>query len=234
SGLTYTYSPDGVIDDSDPTAPIFVGDASTVVTATITDPATGCSTTKEIDVTIVDFSELTGTANPPSILLGETSTLTVTGCGGDCSYAWFPPNGTVTPDDAAEVVATPDMAGTLIYEVEVTQNGCMQIVEIELLVEDPICDTENIYIPNAFSPNGDNMNDVVRIRSNFADQLTEVRFIIYNRWGQEVYKSDDIFESWDGTVEGDDLEPDVYGYYLRVLCPAGQELIQKGNITLLR
>jgi len=74
----------------------------------------------------------------------------------------------------------------------------------------------------------------MRVRSNFADQLTEFRFIIYDRWGQEVYASDDIFDSWDGTTEGDDLEPDVYGYWLRVRCPAGQELIQQGNITILR
>jgi gliding motility-associated-like protein len=132
------------------------------------------------------------------------------------------------------VTATPDEAGEWIYEVEVESNGCMEVVEVLLIVEDPICDTERIYIPNAFTPNGDNRNDVLRVRSKFAEEISEFTLIIYNRWGQEVYKSNDIFESWDGTAEGDPLEPDVYGYWLRVRCPFGEELIQQGNITLMR
>ncbi|MEL7160061.1 MAG: gliding motility-associated C-terminal domain-containing protein, partial [Bacteroidota bacterium] len=234
-GLTYTYEPPGVIDDSDPSAPVFVGDASTTVTVTVTDAATGCTSTETIDVTVVDFGGLNGTADPNDILLGESSTLTVTGCeGDDCTYDWMVPNGTITPDDGPVVEATPDMPGTLIYEVEVASSGCTEIVEIELRVTDPLCDEDNIFIPNAFSPNGDNMNDVMRVRSRFAEQLSEFRFIIYNRWGQEVYASEDIFESWDGTVEGDSLEPDVYGYWVRVICPGGEEFIKQGNITLLR
>lgn len=231
--LSYVYEPADVIDDSNPLNPIFVGSASTVVTVTATDPATGCSVEVDINITVEDFSGLVGIANPPDIFLGDESELSVEGCD-DCTYEWFPPNGTVTPNTGSTVVAVPDEAGVFTYEVEVTRNGCMEIILIELRVEDPLCDVDHIYVPNAFTPNGDNKNDVMRVRSAFANQITEFRFIIHNRWGQEVYSSNDIFESWDGTIEGDDLEPDVYGYWLRVICPAGQELIQKGNITILR
>ncbi|MFK8162306.1 MAG: gliding motility-associated C-terminal domain-containing protein [Lewinella sp.] len=231
--LNYTYEPAGAIDDSDPLNPVFVGNGSTVVTVTATDPATGCSVMQEIDITVEDFAGVTGMADPADIFLGESTTLTVEGCD-DCTYEWFPPNGTVTPNTGATVTATPDEDGILIYEVEVTRGGCMQIVEIEVRVEDPLCDVDHIYVPNAFTPNGDNQNDVMQVRSNFANQITEFRFIIYNRWGQEVYNSEDIFETWDGTIEGDDLEPDVYGYWLRVVCPTGQELVQQGNISILR
>lgn len=231
--LNYTYEPAGAIDDSDPLNPVFVGNGSTVVTVTATDPATGCSVMREITISVEDFAGVTGMADPADIFLGESTTLTVTGCD-DCTYEWFPPNGTISPNTGAVVTATPDEDGVLIYEVEVTRGGCMQIVEIEVRVEDPLCDVDHIYVPNAFTPNGDNQNDVMRVRSNFAEQITEFRFIIYNRWGQEVFASDDIFESWDGTIEGDDLEPDVYGYWLRVVCPTGQELVQQGNISIIR
>lgn len=231
--LNYTYEPAGLIDDSNPLNPVFVGTESSVVTVTATDPATGCSVTQSISIDVTDFTSVTGMADPTTIFLGESTTLTVIGCE-DCTYEWFPPNGTITPATGATVTATPDEAGTHSYEVEVTQNGCMQIVIIEVRVEDPLCDVDHIYVPNAFTPNGDNQNDLMRVRSNFADQITEFRFIIYNRWGQEVYSSTNISESWDGTIEGDDLEPDVYGYWLRVICPTGQELIQQGNITILR
>lgn len=231
--LEYSYEPADLVDATDPANPVFTGTSSAEVTITVTDPATGCTAERVVSFDITNITDLTGTASPDTILLGETSTLEVLGCD-DCDYEWFPQDGTVSPTTGSTVTATPDEEGDYIYEVEVTQNGCMEVVEIELRVDDPICDPDNIFVPNAFTPNGDNMNDVMRVRSKFADQLTEFRFIIHNRWGQEVYESSDINDSWDGTSEGDDLEPDVYGYWLRVVCPAGEELIQQGNITILR
>nr|WP_253931667.1 gliding motility-associated C-terminal domain-containing protein [Lewinella sp. W8] len=231
--LQYTYEPAGIIDDSDPANPTFTGDDSTVVTVTVTDPVTGCSETLQVTINVTNLFTLTGVANPPEIFTGQSSELSIEGCE-NCTYVWFPPTGTVEPDTGRVVTATPDEAGEWIYEVEVTSNGCTEIVEVLLIVEDPICDTDRIFIPNAFTPNGDNRNDVLRVRSKFAEEITEFTFIIYNRWGQEVYKSDDIFDGWDGTAAGDDLEPDVYGYWLRVRCPFGEELIQQGNVTLMR
>ncbi|MEO0731960.1 MAG: PKD domain-containing protein, partial [Bacteroidota bacterium] len=81
--LTYVYEPANVIDDSDPSAPVFVGNESTTVTVAVTHVATGCTATETVDVTVVDFGGLNGSADPEDILLGESSTLTVTGCEGD-------------------------------------------------------------------------------------------------------------------------------------------------------
>ena len=233
-GLVYDYEPAGLVDLSDPNNPVFGGTESAVITTVATDPLTGCSTTTTTTINVSDITGVSGTADPEEIFLGETSTLMVIGCD-DCTYEWNVPNGTIEPNGGSTVVVTPDQAGTITYEVTViSPDGCTQTVLIELRVEDPLCDLDHVYVPNAFSPNGDNSNDVMRVRSSFADQLTEFRWIIYNRWGQEVYSSDDPLGSWDGTIEGDDLEPDVYGYWLRVRCPAGQELVQQGNITILR
>jgi len=144
--LEYEYEPAGVIDDSDPNNPVFVGSSSTEVTVTVTDPATGCSTETVISVDVTDLSGLEGTADPSEIFVGENSTLTVTGCD-DCTYEWFPQDGTVEPvTGSATVTATPEEPGDLIYEVEVSKNGCTEVVEIELRVDDPICDPANIYV----------------------------------------------------------------------------------------
>ena len=232
--LIYTYDPENLLDLTDPNNPIFIGTEDALVTVSAIDPVTGCTAIREIDFTFVDFGGLTGEANPPEIFLGESSELTVLGDCEDCTYEWFGENGTIEPSNGQTVTVTPDAEGDLVYEVLVSRNGCTQTVFIELRVQDPLCDADRVFVPNAFTPNGDGNNDVMRVRSKFADQITEFRFIIYDRWGQEVYASDDIDESWNGVTEGDDLEPDVYGYWLRVVCPTGQELIQQGNITLLR
>jgi hypothetical protein len=49
-----------------------------------------------------------------------------------------------------------------------------------------------------------------------------------------MFRTQSQYDVWDGTYRGEALPPDVYGFYLRVLCPGGEELIQKGNITILR
>ena len=233
AGLVYTYEPADLVDDSDPLNPVFVGTESGSVTVNIVDPNTGCATSEVVEIEVIDNSDVTGMADPADIFLGESTTLTVSGCE-DCTYEWFPPNGTLSSTTGPTVTATPDQAGDLVYEVEVVENGCTVVVEIMVRVEDPLCDESRVYVPNAFTPNGDGNNDEMRVRSSFIEQLTEFRWIIYDRWGQEVYSSDDPTGFWDGTFDGDDLEPDVYGYWLRVRCPAGNELIQQGNISILR
>ncbi|MEM6378566.1 MAG: gliding motility-associated C-terminal domain-containing protein, partial [Bacteroidota bacterium] len=82
-----------------------------------------------------------------------------------------------------------------------------------------------------FTPNNDGNNDVLFVRSNIIDTM---HFIIYNRWGQEVFDSRDINIGWDGTFRGRDLPPDVYGYFLEVTCIDGGTLTIQGNVTLLR
>lgn len=61
-----------------------------------------------------------------------------------------------------------------------------------------------------------------------------MELIIYNRWGQEIFKTDDINKGWDGTFNGVDLAPDTYAYYLRVLCINAEEYRKRGNVTLIR
>ncbi len=232
--LDYTFEPAEVVDTSDPDNPVFVGSSSTVITVTAIDPVTGCSSTQEVNVNVTDITGLTGLADLDEIFLGGDSDLTVLGDCVGCTYEWMGGNGTITPTTGQTVTVMPDQAGDITYEVEVTQNGCSVIIPITLRVEDPLCDEDKIFVPNAFTPNQDTRNDVMRVRTNFADQITEFRWIIYNRWGQEVYNSTDINDSWDGTQEGDDLEPDVYGYWIRLVCPTGEPFIKQGNITILR
>jgi len=231
--LVYTYTPADVIGGAGTNNPTFIGTADAEIEVMILDPATGCTATTTINATYNEFGDVEGNADPEMIFIGESSTLTVTGCE-DCTYEWMDaPNGTIDTDGATATVV-PDEPGDLEYEVDVSRNGCTQTVIITLRVEDPLCDATRIYLPNAFTPNGDNNNDELYVRSNFSDLITEFRFIVYNRWGQEVFSSSDINERWDGTVDGDDLEPDVYGFWMRAVCPSGEELIQQGNVSILR
>jgi gliding motility-associated-like protein len=101
-----------------------------------------------------------------------------------------------------------------------------------------IC-AEDIYIPNAFSPNRDGDNEVFRPVTG-SNVLLDYSIIIYNRWGQLIYESDDYAAGWNGTLNGKDVQSGLYTYVLRysitdLSSPGGQtNRTLRGTFTLVR
>ena len=88
-----------------------------------------------------------------------------------------------------------------------------------------------VYVPNAFTPNGDGKNDVVHVHS---ESIQSMRFVIYDQWGELIYTSTNIQNGWDGTYKGTKEPVGVYVYYLDAIMIDGQKVTKKGTITLLR
>lgn len=86
-----------------------------------------------------------------------------------------------------------------------------------------------VYIPNAFSPNGDGINDIFYVRGN----VELVTFKIYNRWGENIFHTRDINQGWDGTYKYTPCPMEVYVYYVIVI-KDGETHLYKGDITLIR
>ncbi len=188
----------------------------------------GCTETLTTTARVINLPDsLDISADPASILPGESSQLEVTGCT-ECAYSWEPA-GTLDQDDIPNPVATP--AETTEYNVIVELEGCRDTLSVTVTVEPFICGYPYIYLPNAFTPNGDGINDVLYLRGN---NITEMRLIIYNRWGQRVFSTEDQSVGWDGTYQGKQLPPDVYGFYFEVRCGDEELYTLKGNVTLLR
>lgn len=93
------------------------------------------------------------------------------------------------------------------------------------------CTSDLVFIPNIFSPNEDGQNDFLYIRGN---NISEIEFVVYNRWGGEVFRSKDISIGWDGTYNGKPCDQAVFAYYLSVSFVDGTQQFKKGNITLVR
>ncbi len=112
------------------------------------------------------------------------------------------------------------------------ENGCCDRVDKSLFFpKRDECDLENVFIPNAFSPNGDGLNDVFR-PSNLI--INSMLLEVYDRWGNLIYEGNDFINGWDGKVDGEVLATDSYGYIMRISCLGGEEYLRKGNITLIR
>ncbi|GIK70260.1 MAG: hypothetical protein BroJett020_15550 [Bacteroidota bacterium] len=93
-------------------------------------------------------------------------------------------------------------------------------------------DTAYLNLPTAFSPNGDGQNDVFSVLGAKYVQSIELR--IYNRWGQEVFYTNQKETGWDGTFKGQPAPTGVYAYTLVATLPNGEVITKKGNVTLKR
>lgn len=92
---------------------------------------------------------------------------------------------------------------------------------------------KDVWLPTAFSPNNDGVNDLLKIYSNSI--LSEFELKIYNRWGNVVFTSNDIDNSWNGEYKNVNAPQDVYGYLLIYkTINSKQQTIKKGMFTLLR
>jgi len=89
----------------------------------------------------------------------------------------------------------------------------------------------NLLIPNAFTPNGDGVNDFFFLEQKLLQSLV---INIFDRWGNQVYTSQDLSFRWDGTLAGIPLQEGTYVYHLKGLTRDGQEVEKTGSITLLR
>ncbi len=100
-------------------------------------------------------------------------------------------------------------------------------------IEQPIA-TTSLFIPNAFSPNGDGANDRLRVLGN----ANKIEFKVFDRWGEMVYSYTGgempLGTGWDGTYKGKALDNAVFVYFANVVLPDGKEVQLKGNVSLIR
>jgi gliding motility-associated-like protein len=104
-------------------------------------------------------------------------------------------------------------------------------------VEREICSSETIYVPNAFSPNGDGINDFLSI--GFSQNWTSprIKFYVFDRWGGAVFFTEDPYFRWDGNAKGKLLDPGVLTYFYELEVEVNGELrtmTESGGVALLR
>jgi gliding motility-associated-like protein len=163
-------------------------------------------------------------ADTTTVLQGKDVTLFVINGEPGWTYEWS--DGQV----GETIIVTPEESDS--YSVTVTdENGCQGVGIIDIDVIPFECNASGIYLPNAFSPNGDGVNDILYVRSNGVMSMT---LVIYNRWGEKVFETQDISVGWDGMYKSKPLEPNAFGYYLRAVCMSGEVYEEQGNVSLIK
>ncbi|MFC2175664.1 gliding motility-associated C-terminal domain-containing protein, partial [Bacteroidota bacterium] len=107
----------------------------------------------------------------------------------------------------------------------------VQFKEVSRSNESCALQLPNVFIPNAFVPDG--VNQIMKPVTVYVD-YTEYLFQVYNRWGQKVFETTDPALGWDGTFGGNEARQGVYAYFIRFIAANGEKHTKSGSITLIR
>jgi gliding motility-associated-like protein len=162
------------------------------------------------------------------LCIGDTLMLTTTTIAD--SYLWNGPNGYIS--DLQNPIITKVTKNTVGNFILIISNsyGCISQDTITVFID---CkDTIAFVIPNVFTPNGDNENQIFKI---ITSGYTEIQLDIFNRWGIKVFSTVNLQEGWDGkTKNGAEAPAGTYYYIVNATNLNGELLSQKGSFSLFR
>ena len=232
-GFAYSWAPAATVSSAVVPNPVAHPVSTTTYTVTISTVNTlgdTCLQTQSTTVYVLDPSlfPLSATANNDTIGEG-TSTVLHAVTDTNFTVHWTPGTGVSNPYSFHPTVSPTE---TTTYTVSILDStGCPKTASITIYVVSMQCKADNIFVPNTFTPNGDGENDVLYVRSN---DVSELYFAVYNRWGEMVFETNDLTKGWDGIYKGMKADPAVFAWYLRAKCFNGDEIRKKGNTTLIR
>lgn len=194
--------------------------------------AEGCITVMEIN--LVQPSELiVSLPEDLTIHLGDSVDIqSVTNGIDSIVYSWLPWEG-LSCQDCPEPVASPLVSTNYVLSI-VDEKGCIAADDIYIEVEKD----RRVYIPNAFSPDDDGINDIFYINAGI-DVVEIHSFRVFDRWGNMVHEAknfrpNDPSYGWDGDFNGQPMNSAVFVYYAEVLFVDGLTEVLKGEVVLVR
>ena len=202
-GIKYSWTPVKGLSNGNIADPVASPDTTTVYIVQVYDH-NNCSKSDSVVVTVL--KRPVANAGPDKkMMVGQNVTLEGSARGDNTSWYWTPAQYLDKPSSLTPVVGPP---ADITYTLHVsTSNGCGSASD-DVFVRV----FQKVTIPNAFSPNGDGINDrwVIDGLDTYPESVTEV----YNRWGQMVFRSLGYPRSWDGGFNGKPLPVGTYYYII--------------------
>ncbi len=202
---------------------------SGIYSLTLTDINTGCKSLSASSNIIVN-----GLPQSPELTINSQlcygDTLNLATSTNASIYSWTGPNGFISDLQNPGINDVSDnMEG--IYILTITDiNGCSS--KDSLIMEINCPDISEIFVPNVFTPNGDNTNDLFMI---VPKDLKEMQGEIYDRWGIKVFSWNSLKDGWNGKNKGgQDVPEGTYYYIINAVSYHDKTIVQKGSLTLFR
>lgn len=184
-----------------------------------------CSSTDSITIIVLPLPIAAITSDVIKVMIGQQATLS--GSGG-ITYSWQPATSCIT----CSVTSVGPTATTTYTLIATDQSGCSSIDTITIAVDNN-CDETDVFVPNVFSPNYDGQNDVLQLTNSAAVDI--IYFVVFDRWGEKVFETDNALNSWDGKYKGKELNTAVFTWLLKTVCKAdGKEVTGVGTLNLIK
>lgn len=197
-------------------------------TVTVTD-IRGCTDSVSVQVIYSDSIPSVSASADDTLLFEGQSTYLHADPSSGYTYSWSPVSGMSGSTTPAPQVSP---ISTTTYTVTITDaNNCVNQDSVTIYIREVLCDEPEIFIPSAFSPNNDQVNDILYVRGNTIESM---KLVIYDRWGEKVFETSDIRKGWDGKFKDVAVAPGVFGYYIELKCYNGETYTKQGNITVIR
>jgi len=220
NGTGFNWTPTTGVSNVTIASPVFTPATTTMYT--LEARLGSCSTRQTMNITI--FPGATANAGPDAVIIaGDVYPMQASGSAG--IYLWTPPTALTNP---AILNPFANPTTTTTYSLRVTTNqGCIATDEITLTVV-PYC----IKPMNAFTPNGDGVNDRWLITNG--NCLTKAKVQVYNRYGSKVFEDVNYKNTWDGSYNGSALPDGTYYYVISFQLINNKVETRTGNLTILR
>jgi len=202
--------------------PILTPQATTTYKIVVYD-SVWCTDTLTARVEVMPLPDVKILNSDTIVKYGQSIQLLVNGAR---HYNWFQV-GSLSNSNISNPIARPTERTDYVVG-GVGKNGCRSFDTVTVDVDF----RDNLFIPSAFTPNGDGKNDVFHIANLSFQRVLEFR--VFNRWGQEVFYSNDNQHGWDGKWKGVPQDLGSYQYFIRLGYPDGLVETYKGEVTLVR
>lgn len=185
----------------------------------------GCAGTDTVTVFVLP-PPVVNAGNDIEIYRGDSVQLFASG--GD-TYLWSPDT-SLSCTTCSDPWAKPIKTTTYCVKVTDTLTGCSSSdCMMVKIISKPL--PTDVFVPDIFSPNNDGINDILYVNGK---NIMDIEFVVYNRWGEKVFESQDLNVGWDGNYKGEELNTAVFMWYLKVTYLNNTTNELKGNVTLLR
>ncbi|MEW6774145.1 MAG: gliding motility-associated C-terminal domain-containing protein, partial [Bacteroidota bacterium] len=199
--------------------------ANSSISYTLIGSAGACNTTTIIGITVSPSVNVNVSVSSNSISIGESTQLIATGAN---IYTWTPSTGLDNPTSSSPN-ASPVQTTTYCV-LGLDNSGVCSDTACRVIYVDTRC--PELFVPNVFSPNNDGVNDKLQVFGTKC--VKEFYMVIYDRWGEKVFETDNVNNWWDGKYKDKEMNGATFVYYIKGLYMNNEPIDLKGNFTIVK
>ncbi len=228
-GVQYTWTPSTNLSSTTVSNPVSTPVKTITYTLTQVIDANGCKSLTTDQVTIDVTPPIKVKTFPFDTIAYPGDRFQINATSTATSYSWSPAIGLSNPNIPNPVLTAGPIGSDILYRVIAsTAAGCKG----EGFVNLKVYKGPELYVPTAFSPNGDGLNDLFY---PFPVGIKSINYFrVFNRWGQLLFSSTTLYQGWNGKLQGVEQPAEVYVYMAQGVDKNGKLITHNGTVTLIR